>query len=262
MTMFDSLEALTSTTPPESTPNQTESPPPTPSTRIQRTTPKPTSHKLPPESYTLREVESMIAATGRGKTGVRNRTMIVVQFRCGIRCDEMLSLYPKDVDLKARTLRVMHGKGDKDRVIGMDDFTCMEISAWLAVRATLKFSAKQSKPLFCTLFGGKVDDSYVRQMLPRIGRRANIHKRVHSHGLRHSFACAAAKEGIPVPIISKALGHTNVATTQTYLERLSANDVVQAMRDRPWESGGDSGSGSGRGYRPAESEDDGYCGVG
>jgi integrase len=44
--------------------------------------------------------------------------------------------------------------------------------------------------LFCTLDGGPLCDTYVRDMLKRTGAKAGITKRVHPHGLRHSYASA------------------------------------------------------------------------
>ena len=46
--------------------------------------------------------------------------MIAVMYRAGLRCAETIDLMPKDLDEKAGTLRVRHGKGDKARVVGLD----------------------------------------------------------------------------------------------------------------------------------------------
>jgi site-specific recombinase XerD len=40
--------------------------------------------------------------------------------------------------------------------------------------------------LFCTIYGSPMSTSYVRQLLPRLARKAGIAKRVHPHGLRHT----------------------------------------------------------------------------
>ena len=63
--------------------------------------------KLPPEPLTTEEVRALLSAcSGRAPTGVRNRALIVLLYRAGLRINEALALMPKDLDSKAGTLRV------------------------------------------------------------------------------------------------------------------------------------------------------------
>ena len=88
------------------------------------------------------------------------------------------------------------------------------VERWLYRRAQLGHNGRV--PVFCTLDGGPLKTAYVRTLLPRLARRAGIEKRVHAHGLRHSFASSLALEGVPMPIIQAALGHSSLATTRRY----------------------------------------------
>ena len=60
------------------------------------------------------------ACSPRAPTGVRNRALLVVLYRGGLRVGEALALYPKDLDRRRGTIRVLHGKGDKARTVGLD----------------------------------------------------------------------------------------------------------------------------------------------
>ncbi len=91
-------------------------------------------------------------------------------------------------------------------------------------------------PLLCTLAGGRMGDAYVRVLLPRLGRRAGIEKRVHAHGLRHTHAAQLRVEGVDIGIISKQLGHRSIATTARYLDHIAPQQVIEAMRTRVWQS--------------------------
>ena len=71
-------------------------------------------------------------------------------------------------------------------------------------------------------------------MLPRLGRRAGIEKRVHAHGLRHTHAAEMRSEGLDIGIISKQLGHRSIATTARYLDHIAPYAVVEAVRRRLW----------------------------
>src|SRR5262245_66637494 len=74
------------------------------------------SRRFPAEPLTLADVETLRAACSRrAPTGIRNRALLAVLFRSGLRISEALALYPKDLDPVGGSLRVLHGKGDKAR---------------------------------------------------------------------------------------------------------------------------------------------------
>ena len=150
----------------------------------------------------------------------------------GLRVGEALSLYPKDLDSRRGTVRVLHGKGDKARAVGFDPEALAVVERWLDVRKDLRISSR--RPLFCTLTGGPIDQSYVRQLLPRLAHRAGIDKRVHAHGLRHTHTAELAEEGYPVNFIQDQLGHASLAITDRYLGHIAPAARIEALRQRVW----------------------------
>ena len=82
-------------------------------------------------------------------------------------------------------------------------------------------------PVLCTLKGKRVSAAYVRALLPRLARKAGIEKRVHAHGLRRTHAAELAREGVPLNVISRQLGHSNVSTTSRYLDHVAPLEVVR-----------------------------------
>jgi site-specific recombinase XerD len=111
-----------------------------------------------------------------------------------LRIGEVLALRPKDIDLDTGTLVVQHGKGDKPRVVGVDMGTAALLARWLEVRR--KCGVNGRAPIFCTLNGEQIDQSYVRHLLPRLATKAGIEKRVHAHALRHAYAIELEREGV------------------------------------------------------------------
>jgi len=176
----------------------------------------------------------MKACSTRAPTGVRNRALIAVLWRCGLRISEALSLELRDVDLDAGTVRVRHGKGDRSRTVGLDEQTAALLARWLDRRQKLGAGARA--PIFCTLQGGRLDSSYVRRLLPRLARKAGIERRVHAHGLRHTYAAELAREGTAINVIRDALGHTSLAVTDRYLRDVAPTHVIDTMPARRWES--------------------------
>jgi len=69
--------------------------------------------RLPPEVPTRGEVNALMrACLKRAPTGLRNRALIAVLYRGQLRISEALALKPKDLNRKAGTIRVLHGKGN------------------------------------------------------------------------------------------------------------------------------------------------------
>jgi integrase len=194
--------------------------------------PKP-RRRFPPEVLTDLEVRALLDACGRyHPIALRNRALIVLMYRAGLRVSEALALQPKDVDLAAGTLRVLHGKGDRARTVGIDAGAAEIVAEWIRIRSRLPISSRP--PVVCTLGGLPLVTGYVRKLLPRLAARAGIEKRVHAHGLRHTHAAQLRSERIDVGIISKQLGHRSILTTIRYLDHIAPVEVVEAVRRRMW----------------------------
>ena len=169
------------------------------------------------------------ACSSKAPTGIRNQAMIVVLWRTCLRIKEALDLLPKDIS--GDSIRVHSGKGDRARTVGLDPESSAVVERWVTKRREMGFKASQR--LFCTLKGGPLDTSYCRHLFKRLAKKAGLDKRVHPHGLRHSGAVHLLDEGHNVVVISQQLGHSNLATTNTYLNHLKPADVISAMQSRP-----------------------------
>ena len=92
--------------------------------------------RLPPEVLTDAEVCALMRACSRhAPTGVRNRALITLLYRAGLRISEALSLYPKDLELADGSVRVLNGKGGRSRTVGPDPGAAAIIERWLEARS-------------------------------------------------------------------------------------------------------------------------------
>lgn len=188
--------------------------------------------KFPPEVYTKNEIHRLLkVCSTKSATGARNRALITAGYRAGLRCSEALNLYPKDIDLADGYVYVRHGKGGKARKVGLDAGAIAIIQHWLDFRTKLKLNG--AKPLFSTLVGNKLTTDYIRALMIRLGKKAEIEKRVHYHGLRHTYAWELSQEGIPTKIIQGLLGHSRLETTAVYLAHLAPHDLIRVAHQRP-----------------------------
>lgn len=189
--------------------------------------------KFPRETLTTDEVNRFLDAFGKGPTATRNRALIVVLLRGGLRLQEALDLETRDLNAKRRTIRIRHGKGDKSRIAKIDTAAWALLQLWLDGRGYLALMPSRFDFVFVTLVGAPLSQQYVRAMVKRIGVRAGILKRVHPHAFRHTFAEGLSREGVKLKTIQLGLGHANASTTDAYVRDLHPQELLDAIDNRP-----------------------------
>jgi integrase/recombinase XerD len=146
----------------------------------------------------------------RYPTGLRNLCMMRLMLDAGLRSAEVLALKVRDIQWNTGRLKVVQGKGSKDRILWLNED---------ALQLLLKWRKRQSIDeglLFTTLKGDPVQSRYLRAMVKRYGKRARLEKDVHPHMLRHSFATDLFRDTKNIRLVQKALGHANLGTTMIY----------------------------------------------
>lgn len=171
----------------------------------------------------------------RSIAAVRNLAMILVCYGCGPRRAEVVGLNVEDYDAEQRTLRVRHGKGNKERILHVPKGTAQSLAAWLLVRST------EPGPLFCAthrwqrvLCHSALAKDNLNSTFDRIAKRANI-KRFTPHDLRRSYITGLLRLGVDLNTVRHLAGHAHIQTTTCYdirpdLERRQAAEVWEV----PW----------------------------
>lgn len=172
------------------------------------------------------------SSSGRAPTGQRNRALVAVMYRSGLRPGEALALGLGDIDMPETSVLVPPRKGGRPRVTGLDATTRELLGAWLDVREQRGIG--RDRPLFCTLAGEPIKAAYVRELLPRLARRAGIRKRVHPLALRYANAAELADEGVPGAVIEHHLGVAPMGGARRYRRPVDPRDVVAAIAGRNW----------------------------
>lgn len=183
--------------------------------------------QLAAEVLTPAEVGAILGTfSWRHPIPARNRALLTLLYRSGLRVSEVLSLRPADVNLDAHSIRLLDTKSGKPQTRGFDPSATDAMARWMDKRRELGL---RNGRLFCTLDGGPMSAQYVRKMLREHAAKAGVQKRVHPHGLRHTFAAELEAAGVPVTKISKLLGHSSVAVTSKYLDHLTNAEAVAVL---------------------------------
>jgi len=129
------------------------------------------------ETYTKEEVMALVDGCNDGVSGLRNKVLIIVLYRCGLRISEALGIRSSDYNANEGTIRVV-GKGNKLRVVGVDSQTKLNLDLWISKRKEIGINGAGNPPIFCGIskmnFGKPIQTVYVRNLLKRLGKAAGI----------------------------------------------------------------------------------------
>ena len=187
--------------------------------------------RYPADPPTIEEIVAVMRQAGDGVHGRRLRGLIVVLWRAGLRIHEALALAEADLDPRRGSLLVRRGKGGRRREVGMDDWAWEQLAPWLAERVKLPVG-----PLFCVVNGptrGRPwSSAAARSELRRVAREAGVRRRFAPHQLRHAHAVERAREGVPLIVIQRQLGHTNLGITSIDLQGIDNAEIIDTVHAR------------------------------
>ena len=146
-------------------------------------------------------------------TSQRNKTMIQLLLNTGLRLSEMTNLKWNDIDLMTGQVKVVEGKGLKDRILWLDEETLTMLGKWKQ-RQFKEWG--RSDLVFTTRTLHSLDGKAVRSMIKTYSDKAGIKKHITTHSLRHTFASDLLRDTKNIRIVQKALGHADISSTQIY----------------------------------------------
>lgn len=151
--------------------------------------------------------------------GLRDRAIVALLYSSGLRVSELTKLNRGHVNLERREFMV-RGKGQKDRLVFVDD------SAAALIKQYLNRRSDNLNPLFVRYGGheavdqsgdfGRLTPRSIQRIVSHYASLAGITKKVSPHTLRHSFATDLLMNGADLRSVQTLLGHSNISTTQIY----------------------------------------------
>ncbi|MDF7636886.1 tyrosine recombinase XerC [Leuconostocaceae bacterium ESL0958] len=149
----------------------------------------------------------------------RDAALLEFLFATGVRVSELVGLQVKDLDM-AQQLVLVHGKGQKDRILPFGSYAKKALQQYLTdCRPALV--AKQrpvgnDQAVFLNQRGQPLTAAGVTYILQQLMNRTSLTGQMHPHMLRHSFATALLNRGADMRTVQELLGHANLSTTQIY----------------------------------------------
>ena len=172
------------------------------------------SPKIPkslPKYLTLDESKKLLDSVN-GKNRERDYCIICIFLNCGLRISEIVNLTVSDI--RVDHLRIL-GKGNKERVVYLNEATAQAINDYLAIRKKTAFS--DTKALFLSNRRTGIKRESIHAMVKNTLLKAGLDRNNYSsHKLRHTCATLMLKNGVDVRTLQEILGHEHLNTTQIY----------------------------------------------
>lgn len=168
----------------------------------------PRLRKKIPNFLTSEEVKLILNAYDEDKE-LKYKTIILILYFCGLRVSELCNLRLEDISFYPPYIKVVMGKGNKDRLVPINESIIPILEKYVAKH--------EPKIYFVENKGNPVHPSTVFRIVKRAAKRAGITKHIHPHTLRHSFATHLIMNNVNVKIVQELLGHANLSTTSIYL---------------------------------------------
>src|SRR5260370_6434659 len=161
--------------------------------------------------------------------GLRDRAILETFYGTGIRAGELAKLKCIDVDTEDKVLRVLLGKGAKDRNVPLTRAAAEAIEAYLLHGRPKIRGAVKSPWLFLALRGGRMYPDLLNGVVQAAAKKTGLEKHATCHTLRPSVATHLLKRGADIRHIQKLLGHASLQSTAPYTP-VEVSDLSKVLR--------------------------------
>ncbi len=161
-----------------------------------------------PQVFSTEEMEQLLT---RGCPQLKPRAFLMTVYGAGLRLDEACHLKAEHIKRSRMQIRVVQGKGRKDRYTLLSPVLLQELDRYRHCYGLVDW-------LFpSTDRSGPMDYHTGQRIFYRAVERAGLPGHGGIHSLRHSFATHLLEAGVEITVVQRLLGHSSLATTSTYL---------------------------------------------
>jgi len=167
------------------------------------------------------------------RTRERDYAILTIFLNCGIRLSELAGISLTDIDKELRSLRVI-GKGNKERIVYLNDACRDALNKYLAIRREDKYKKCGTNALFISKQYKRISNKTVQWLVYKYLSLAGLdYKHYSTHKLRHTAATLMYQTGkVDVRVLKEILGHEQLNTTQIYTH-VSNKGMQDAVNNNP-----------------------------
>lgn len=170
-----------------------------------------------PKTLSEGQVEELLNAPDlRTPAGIRDRAMLETLYATGLRVSELVSLKTLHLNLDEGVVRVIMGKGGKDRIVPIGEVAEQYLREYMQNVRPALLGHKVNDDLFLSRFGEAMTRQAFWQLIKKYATMTSITIPLSPHVLRHAFATHLLNHGADLRVVQMLLGHADISTTQIY----------------------------------------------
>ena len=180
----------------------------------------PKVRKRLPKAISQDDMERLLGEPARKDTpkALRDRALLEVLYATGLRVTELVSLNVEDVNLASETVRVIHPKNNRDRLVPVHHRALEPLRNYLEGGRVQLLRDPEEHALFLNHRGQRLTRQGLWLIVKHYVREVGIQEDVTPHTLRHSFAAHLLNQKADMEYVQELLGHANISTTQVYAQ--------------------------------------------
>ncbi len=175
---------------------------------------RPEASRHLPRVLSVEQVDSLLSAIDVSTPlGIRDRALYELIYSCGLRISEASGLLLVNIHF-AEGLIIVHGKGDKERMVPFGDIAKEWLLKWIEEARPAIVKGKLVPEVFVNARGAPLSRKGIWKNFQALEAKSGVTAKVHT--LRHSFATHLLAGGADLRVVQELLGHADLATTQIY----------------------------------------------
>jgi len=147
--------------------------------------------------------------------GIRDRAMLELMYATGIRVSELISLTVNSINWQVGYLVVV-GKGSKERIVPVGKSAIDYMTQYVNEGRLKLLKGKRTNFFFVNRSGNGLTRQGFWKIIKKYATKSGLHKKIHPHTFRHSFATHLLEGGADLRSVQVMLGHSDISTTQIY----------------------------------------------
>ncbi|MFC2037351.1 site-specific tyrosine recombinase/integron integrase [Chloroflexota bacterium] len=189
----------------------------------------PKVRKRLPKAISQEDMERLLRAPAREQTpkALRDRALLELLYATGLRVTELVSLNVGDVNLASATVRVVHPKDKRERLVPIHHRALEPLGDYLERGRIRLLRDPEERALFLNHRGQRLTRQGLWLIVKHYVREVGIQEGVTPHTLRHTFAAHLLDQKADLEYVKELLGHANIATTQVYTQVTGEEGVGQ-----------------------------------
>ena len=147
---------------------------------------------------------------------LRDLAMLELLYSSGLRVSELTGLDTGHLRLDLGLVRVVSGKGGRERWVPVGNSAAAALNRYLAARDQLRKEGDEQEALFLNQRGGRLSPRSVQNLVARYAGELSHGRKLSPHSLRHAMATHLLEGGADLRSVQEMLGHKSLSTTQKY----------------------------------------------